>query len=183
MPPDPAPAQPRSPTTLPHVVNTMATMLDPDRIGTGPLAALRRLDPGGPLAEPALLRLLVQCLPDDWWAGAGMRRWALVVHALALAAPNLPRGRGQADRLGHTLFEAGFSDFRLSRLLEAGPDDLLVAVPRTVRFLVAKGRGFDPVQMARFVHGAWAGGPRADEQREALARDYFRAEREAGKAA
>ena len=181
--PDTAPSQEAAPLSLTQVVNAIAAQLDPDRMGTGPMAALRRLDPGGPLVEPALLRLLVQHVPDAWWAGAGIRRWALVIHALALAAPDLHRGRGPADRLGRALFDAGFSELRLGRLLEASPDDLIVVVPRTVRFLVAKGRGFDPVPLARFVLGAWAGGVRADEQREALARDYFRAEREARPAA
>ena len=61
MPPDTAPAQsptPNSPApNLASVVNAIATDLDPDRLGTGPLASLRRLDLGGALAAPALLRL------------------------------------------------------------------------------------------------------------------------------
>lgn len=181
--PDPAPSQEAAPLSLAQVVNALAAQLDPDLMGTGPMAALRRLDPGGPLVEPALLRLLVQRVPDGWWAGAGIHRWALVIHAMALAAPDLHRGRGPADRLGRALFDARFSELRLARLLEAGPDNLVIAVPRTVRFLVAKGRSFDSVPLARFVLGAWAGGSRADEQREELARDYFRAEREARPAA
>lgn len=180
MPPDPVPGQPPK---LYEAVLAIAAELHPDRLGTGPLAMLRRMDTRASLAEPALLRLLWRHVPEAWLAGEGLRRWALVVHAMALAAPDLHRGRGEADRPGRALFEAGFSEFRLARLLDATAADLPVAVPRAVRFLAAKGRAFDAVALARFVHGVWAGGARAEEQREALARDYFRAEREADKAA
>ena len=179
-PPDPVPiVQPK----LHEVVGAIATQMHPDRIGTGPLAVLRRLDPRSGLTEPAMQRLLWGHVPDAWLTGDGMGRWALLVHALALGAPHLHRGSGEADRFGQALFAADYSEGRLTRLLHAGAEDLPVAVPRAVRFLVAKGRRFDPVALARFVHGVAAGGQRAEEQREALARDYFRAERDAGRAA
>ncbi len=164
-------------------VVAISAELHPDRLGTGPLAMLRRLDRRASLTEPALMRLLLRHVPDAWLAGEGLRRWALVVHAMALAAPDLHRGRGEEARLGCALFLAGFSEFRLAQLLDATAADLPVAVPRAVRFLAAKGRAFDAVALARFVHGVWAGGERAEEQREALARDYFGAERKADKAA
>ena len=180
MPPDPAPSN-ASPVErkLHEVVYPLAAQLDPDLIGTGPLATLRRLDPSGSMTEPALQRLLWRHVPEPWLSGEGMRQWSLLIHAMALAAPDLHRGFGANGRLGLALFEAGYSDGRLVRLLEARAADLPVVIPRTVRFLVAKRRGFDPVMLARWIQGIAAGGTRAEDQRTLVARDYYGAERRA----
>lgn len=192
MPPDLAPAEPvpallAAEPKLHEVVLAIAAQLDPDRIGTGPLAALRRLDPdpakGGGLSTPALQRLLWRYVPDAWLTGEAMHQWALIVHAMAVGAPDLHITSGSKGRLGSALFAAGFSEGRLVRFLEATAVDLPVAVPRAVRFLAAKRQGFDCVSLARWVRGIAAGGPRAEGERKAVASDYFRAEREAGKAA
>ncbi len=174
MPPDAAPK-------LTDVVPAIAARLNPDRIGTGPLAMLRRLDPRGRLAVPALHRLLWQHLPDECLAGDGLRSWALLVHAMALAAPDLLRRRD--DGLGGALHAAGYSEGRLIRLLEARAEDLPGVVPRMVRFLVAKGEALDPVALAWFVLGVAAGGAGAERQRELIAGDYYRAERDANRPA
>jgi CRISPR system Cascade subunit CasB len=185
MPPDAAPVGPMpAEPKLHEVIYAIAAQLDPDRLGIGPLAMLRRLDPAGSLAEPALQRLLCQYVPDAWLGSEdGMRRWALLVHAMALAAPDLHRTYGINGRLGLALFEAGYSEGRLVRLLEARAADLPVAIPRAVRFLVAKRQGFDSVMLARWVLGIAAGDGGAERQRTLVARDYFRAERKAGQAA
>ena len=179
------PARPAAEPRLHEVVSAIAAQLDPDRIGTGPLAALRRLDPTkeGGLSTPALQRLLWRHVPEAWLAGRNMNRWPLIVHAMALGAPDLHRVFGAQGRLGLALFAAGFSEGRLVRLLEARAMDLPDAVPRAVRFLVAKRQGFDSVALALWVHGIAAGGPRAEAQRTAVARDYYRAERDDGKTA
>ena len=106
-----------------------------------------------------------------------------MIHAMALAAPDLHLGRGEEARLGRALFAAGFSEFRLSRLLDARAEDLPDVVPRLVRFLVAKGQAFDSVALAHFVLGVAASEKSAEKQREQIARDYYRAERDANKAA
>jgi hypothetical protein len=171
MPPDAAPK-------LADVVSAVVARLDPDRIGTGPLAMLRRLDPAGSLAVPALQRLLWQHVPDKWLEGGGLRRWALLIHAMALAAPDLLRG---GNGLGRALHAAGYSEGRLIRLLEARAEDLPGGVPRMVRFMVAKGEALDPLALAWFVHGVAAGGDAAERQRERIAGDYYRAERDANR--
>lgn len=192
MPPDPAligtmPVLPAAEPKLHEVVLAIAAQLDPDRIGTGPLAALRRLDPdparGGGLSTPALQRLLWRYVPDAWLAGKAMQQWALIVHAMALGAPDMHIVHGSKGRLGAALFAAGFSEGRLVRFLEATAVDLPVAVPRAVRFLAAKRQGFDCVSLARWVRGIAAGGQWAEDERKAVAGDYYRAEREAGKTA
>ena len=180
-PPPATPAAAVSPSPeLAVIVLRIAKQLDPYQIGTGALASLRRLDPDGALAEPALQRILWGFVPETWLGSDdAFRRWALIVHALALAAPNGLDGAGREGSLGAALFAAGFSEGRLTRLLEARPADLPVMVPRAVRFLVAKRRSFDPVALARWVQGVAAGGGRADRQRTDVAREYYRAERQA----
>ena len=93
-----------------QVIGLIAHRLsDRDRFGTGPLAQLRRLDPAGPLSEPALHRLLTN-VPESWLFGDGLRRWTLIVHAMALAAPD---GLKATARLGSALLASGFKEGRL----------------------------------------------------------------------
>lgn len=152
------------------MIGIAIAILGNEDYGTGPLAELRRLDlreaaaPGA----PALYRLLARMDPEDTTVRDNPRGWTLLVHLLALAAPDLHVG---GDRLGSALFAAGWSENRLTRLLEAQPDELFVQLPRMVRFLVAKGEKLSPFDLARLVlrRGAEAG-------RRRIAQDYYRAE-------
>jgi hypothetical protein len=162
---------------LRQVLGAIAATLDPERLGTGPLAMLRRLDPSATPTEPALHLLLAQNVDDAWIDGGGLMTWTLLVHAMALAAVH-DALRFKAG-LGGPLFEAGYKEGRLTRLLEARAEDLAVVVPRAVRFIVAHGGELDPLALAYFVLGIKAGGQRAEEQRTRVARDYYRAERNA----
>ncbi len=151
------------------VVNDLTTRLGQESFGTGPLAELRRMDPKLAFAsEPALHRLLARYVPDDWLRGTGTNRWALLVHLLALAAPDHHRGGAS---LGAALFAAGYSEGRLTRLLEARVEEFATVLPRMVRFLVAKGERLNPFELARLV--IWRG---AEPDRLRIARDYYRAE-------
>lgn len=159
-----------------RIVGAIAARLrNVDAFGTGSLAELRRLDPFGPLSEPALHRLLARHeVPESWLAGSGLRRWALVIHALALAAPDQ---LWPETRLGRSLFEAGLSERRFVVLLEAGSHEMLDVLPRVVRFLVARGRPLNPFAVVDLVMSADApdeGWGAAIRQR--VAQDYFRTE-------
>lgn len=150
-----------------------ARLSNVDAFGTGPMAELRRLDPAGPLSEPTLQRLLAR-LPEQWLAGDGVRRWALLIHAMALAAPdNLRPDR----RLGAALFEAGLKETRFVNLLDATGAELLDVAPRAVRFLVSKGGGLNAYGLADLIFsGASRRESWADAVRQRIASDYFRAE-------
>jgi hypothetical protein len=164
--------------TINAVLGAIAARLKPDIIGTGALAMLRRLDlsANGSLAEPALQRLLANHVPDPWVDRGEVRTWALLIHAMALAAPDRLRfGAG----LGAPLFAADYKEGRLVRLLEARVEALAIVVPRAVRFLVAHNQPLDPVALGYFVLGVAAGGERAETQRTRIARDYYHAERAA----
>jgi CRISPR system Cascade subunit CasB len=163
------------------VALALAARLAQDSFGTGPLATLRRLDPGGSLAEPALHRLLAQEVPDAWLGARGLRDWALLVHLLALGAPDLHRG---GARLGAALHAAGFSESRLARLLQADRTALDVLLPRACRFLLAKGEHLHPPALIQLIRAASATDPAyLDDARTAIARDFYRAERDADRAA
>jgi CRISPR type I-E-associated protein CasB/Cse2 len=144
-----------------------------DAFGTGPLAELRRLDPAGPLSEAALHRLLTR-VPESWLSGEGLRRWALIVHCLALAAPDALK---PTERLGSALFAAGFKEGRLVSVLDATSDELVTALPRAVRFLVARGQSLNPFALADLVLSAGRGdGGWSEGVRQRIAQDYYRAE-------
>lgn len=159
----------------------MAGHIAADRFGTGPRAALRRLalgDPGA-LSEPALQRLLVQVLPDDWSGMQMMRDWALLAHALALAAPGLQSSK---TAFGAALHAAGYAESRLLRLLEADRTALTVRLPRACRFLVAKSQPLCPPELIRLIRDSSKGDAEALERtRTEIARAYYRAERDAAR--
>lgn len=160
----PDPPQPR------QVVLGIAARLAAEHFGTGPLAELRRLDPGKSLAVPGLQRLLAEFVPENW----NQRDWGLIAHLLAFGAPD---GLRTDKRFGAALHAAGYSESRLARLLAATRDDLTVVLPRAVRFLVAHGEGLPVADLAYFVRAATLGGSTLEGARTEIARHFYRAER------
>lgn len=151
-----------------------------ESLNTGQRAELRRLDPRGGLLEPALHYLLARYAPDlPVEDDATMRAWGLLVHVLALAAPDALRG---AEPLGRALQEAGWKEGRLVNLLDADLDGLADHLPRAVRFLVAKGQSLNARDAADLVfsrldEGRFEDGEaQADRVRRRIAADYYRAE-------
>lgn len=151
----------------------IAALLHPDRIGTGALAALRRLDPERPTEEPALVRLLVTVLPEDH--AVRLDDWGLIAHCLAIGAPELHRG---GKPFGEALFDARYSESRLLRLLRAERARLALLLPRACRFLVAKGEKLRPGELARLVLAVRRAARVADAAEPArlgIARAYYSA--------
>jgi CRISPR type I-E-associated protein CasB/Cse2 len=161
--------QPEAPGSQKDIVGALVGRIGNEQFGTGPLAELRRMDPKQTvLGQPALHRLLARYVAEDRLLGDGMRRWSLLIHLLALAAPGQHRG---GDRLGRALFAAGYSEGRLTRLLETPASDFAAILPRMVRFMVAKGECLDPYELADLV--IKGGGER---ERQQIAQQYYRAE-------
>jgi CRISPR type I-E-associated protein CasB/Cse2 len=150
------------------LVRKLIDRLGQESFGTGPLAELRRMDPARPAAAPAALHRLLAYHPDDMLRGSGMDRWTLLTHLFALAAPELHRG---GDPLGETLFRAGYSEGRLTRLLESEDEALPIVLPRLVRFLTAKRERLRPFELAQLV--LWRD---TEQDRWRIARDFYRAE-------
>ena len=173
--PDPAPSST-------DAIHAIGRQLASPHFGTGPLAMLRRLKPAGALSEPSLQRLLARYVVEE--SPEGIRAWALQIHCMAIAAPDGHRGGGS---FGAALFEAGFSEGRLTRLLEARGRDMLVVAPRVVRFLVARGGSLDPLGLWHLLRPTLldrAGdAERAERARTRIATDYYRAEARAERGA
>ncbi len=174
----PEPAAPATPDARPSrrdAAGKIAALLaKSEALGTGPRAELRRLDPRGALAQPALHRLLALYVPDlPVGNDEVMRAWGLVVHALALAAPDNLTG---AEPLGRALHAADWKEGRLVNLLDADLEALADHLPRVVRFLVAKGQRLRARDVADLVFSRLDAENRADRVRRQIASDYYRAE-------
>lgn len=162
---------PPKPVTPDISILRIATRLA-DPMANGTRAALRRMDPAA-LGTPALQRLLAEAVPQ---AGGGSdATWALLVHCMALAAPDR---HIRGARLGQELAKATFTEARLVRLLSPNAD-LTDILPRTVRFLVARGGALNGRDLWELIRPAMRAEPdevALDRARTRIARDYYRAD-------
>ena len=166
MPPDP-------PRPDREIAGLIAAQLAEEHFGTGTLAELRRLDPARSPTSPAMLRLLIRHVPTDH--PGTLQVWTLFIHCIATVTPQA----GDRRPLGRALFEAGFTEGRFSRLLATRGEGMADAMPRTMRFLRAKGVAFAPADLWAFLHATMTPAPdaqRADAARTRLARAYYQAE-------
>ena len=158
----------------------------------GDLAELRRMDPDTPDAA-AFWRLMAQ--QDLLGSPAIERKWALVLHGLALmtrtAGNDLASRSAHAPKtpIGEVLFygddrgrTSGFySHTRLNRLLVARGPMLRALLVRMFRMLGAKGCIFDWYPMARLILNEGHNEERADYVRRDIARRYYWAENRASR--
>ena len=143
-----------------------------DPMANGTRAALRRMDPVA-LGTPALQRLLAEAVPQS--SEGSDAAWALLTHCLALAAPDR---HIKGAPLGQELAKAGFTEARLVRLLSPNAD-LTDILPRTVRFLVARGGALNGSDLWELIRPALRAEPNEvalDRARTRIARDYYRAD-------
>ncbi|MBR9812499.1 hypothetical protein GYB61_01425 [bacterium] len=156
-------------------VGRLANWMQRDTTPIGDLATLRRMDPADPVpAYPVLLRQLGDAgldLPGD----EGLRRWALIVHCLALA-----RGRHQPKKsFGGAMYEIGMTDLRMNSLLRADFDQLTDLLPRIARRLDSQAAVADWAQAAWYVLGMGLRGGRSDSATKArsnIARGFVMAQ-------
>ena len=158
----------------------------------GDLAELRRMGPDTPDAA-AFWRLTAQ--QDLLGSPAVERKWALVLHGLALmtrTAGNDAMSRSAHDwhtPIGVALFygddrsraTAFYSQSRLNRLLTARGPMLRTLLARMFRMLGAKGCAFDWSRMARLILNDGYNEERADYVRRDIARRYYWAENRASR--
>jgi CRISPR system Cascade subunit CasB len=163
--------EPQGTWTNASLVNVVAGLIRSSPVLTqGDLAALRRMDPRRPAA--AFFKIEGLALDSHLPGEASRRtdaetRWAAIVLGLAhLGDLHVPE-----QRLGHALLEAGFSELRFARLLQADCEQLVDELPLLARFLTAKGIPADWSVAARLILSA--GRSDEDNMRRHLARDYY----------
>jgi CRISPR system Cascade subunit CasB len=132
----------------------------------GTLAALRRAKPADPPA--AFYRITVDLLDDDLPEAGPHRkaqedRWVVVVAAMASAVGFMAK-----VPLGKALADAGVTEMRVTRLLEARDSQLADLVRNVVHQLVQKAQAFDPSDLANLVLSD------SDEPRRSIARSFYR---------
>lgn len=110
---------------------------------TGERAALKRMDPDRPSpgAYAAAVRLLLNAGADaEVKNDARLERWVRLLHAMALMSGpgHVPHGWREENAAGRVMFDSGYSDDRLRRLLEARGKTFDELLSRMARFLAAK---------------------------------------------
>ncbi|MFD1625181.1 type I-E CRISPR-associated protein Cse2/CasB [Azospirillum griseum] len=157
-------------TLVREAVNALAATLTKDRLGTGPMAQLRRMDPLG-VPSPVFWTLLADRFGTDPLPEHQERAWAIIIQAMAVMAPDAHRiGRPP----GRVLAEQGYPEGRFLRLLRAEGEGLAVEVRTLARWSAAKALAFDWADLALFVLARSGRDPDwAERQAIQLARPYF----------
>ncbi|MDF1586564.1 type I-E CRISPR-associated protein Cse2/CasB [Marinimicrococcus flavescens] len=154
------------------LIAAAARRLARDDYPGGSLAELRRLRPAAPDGA-AFWRLVAQLAPGLFDEERGQRVLAAVLRGMACAHPfHLPAGGRRS--LGTAMAEADVAEARLLRLLRLDEAALPEELRRLARLMAAKGDAgrFD------WADAAWllltADGPRGEDARRRVARDYYR---------
>ena len=141
----------------------------------GALAELRRMDPNKPDAA-TYWRLMAKA--DRLGCPSAETKWALVLHGMALMAPNID----SATPVGEALFDGGdnqrkqayYSDVRFKRLLNARGEMLRSLLSEMFRMMSATGQAFDWYEMASFIVND--NEDSLEAARLKVARDYYATE-------
>ncbi len=131
--------------TLQQLMGKLAGIISSDRFPTGERAALRRMVPGHPLPL-SFYRFAFRHLPQGW--EYAIDDWTTLVAGIALMSPNAYTPR---VGFGAALAEAGYSEFRLERLLSAKYETRQTLFLRAIRLLSAKSKPFNWTEGARFL--------------------------------
>lgn len=160
-------------TSPSQAVGRAAGMLHPEEgsLPSGDRAALRRIDLDAPVT-PTLWKVLFALDQDDApdWISENRweRRWAALLMGMAHCA-----GLHDYDvPLGQALAEAGWSETRFVRLLEADDETLMVLLRRVAQYLASKQQpaNWDDMRGLLF----YQSGDTAEDIRLSIARSYYR---------
>lgn len=174
--PDAVAEQVDASTDLTATVHEIAGYLSRDPyaggISTGDLAELRRIDPEEPFT-PALWKILLEYHPNhEALDEEDERRWALLLMAMG----NCAGLHNRSVSFGAALAEAGWSELRFVRLMDATGDSLVKHLRRLSQYLASKDQPADWSDAAwlLFVQRDDEGKrEKANEIRQNIARDYY----------
>ncbi len=156
-------------TSVRSVIGKIAYAME-HYLSNGDLAQLRRTSAANPYT-PALWKVLLTHVPPSWTAGPKQdekeRFWATLLQGMAMTAglhdPHTP--------LGRALVQAGWSELRFVRLMQARGDGLVKEVRRLASFLASKSQMADWSDVAQLLlnqEGEWA-----EHHRRRIARKYY----------
>jgi CRISPR system Cascade subunit CasB len=156
-------------------VGTIAGLLAGDGfLSSGERATLRRVDPECPVT-PALWRVLGQThqLAPDGLTEEQKRRWERRWGLLILGMAHVPGLHRYEVPLGAALAQAGWSEMRFVRLMEADAKALPVLIRRMAQYLASKEQpaNWDDVRQLLFSVDRDYG----EDVRLRIARSYYRA--------
>ena len=160
--------------------NTIESIESPE-FTTGESASLRRMDPASPNSSAFWKLMSQRGMPEQ----AGVEKWALIMHGIALMAHGAGNGRAHRPRtpVGRTLYlgsaqqpvDRGFySEDRLATLLTARGPALRRLLARLFRILANEGCSFNWREMAWFILNEGYNEEDAEKSRIEIARGYYR---------
>ncbi len=165
------------------IENTIESIESPE-ITTGESASLRRIDLVNPDSSAFWKLMSQRGMPQR----AGVEKWALIMHGIALMAHGVGNGIAHRPRMpvGRTLYLGGeqqpgergfYSEDRLATLLSARGPTLRRLLARLFRLLANEGCAFNWREMAWFILNEGYNEEEAEQSRIRIAREYYRAER------
>jgi len=155
-----------------EVVSGIAGLIGQPAFPRGDLAALRRMKPDAPSA-PAFWRILTAKVPQPYRHGEDAeRRWALIIHGMALMAPI---HMASDPSIGRALSAIRLTELRLAKLLNARSIQFRAQVSRLARHLAAKGQPIDWRPLGQLILTESRDEGKAENIRMTIARDYFSA--------
>lgn len=166
---------PERPTNLEReVIERLIAYFGRSTLTRSDTAPLRRMDPEHPY-EPAFILLVLEAgVPETWTESLkGARSWALIVHAMALMAPNHHSG---AASFGLALHEAEVSELRVARLLAAREVQFRKQILRLARRLAQAGQPVNWFALAGLITAEALDRNQLDDLRLRVARDYYKAQ-------
>lgn len=154
-------------TRLNRAVGHVASRMASGALSTGDLAELRRISLDAPVT-PTLWRLLYDLGEAEQSGPTAERRWATLFMGMAYCA-----GLHDYDMpLGRALAEAGWSEVRLTRLLEEQHERRLATrIRRMAQYLANKKQKANWADVARLLF--FQSGEYADTVRLGIARAYY----------
>lgn len=160
--------QPQEQGGLPARIARLSRMIGAEHYPTGDRAALKRYSPGAaiPLAFYRLwLKHMDEELPNN------ISAWATFAFGLAI----MGKEAHQPGRpLGQVLAEAGYSEARLEQILASDDEVRIKLFTSMVRFLAAKGEGFNWTDAARFL--LTSDEDKREDIHRRIASDFYRAQ-------
>ena len=158
-------------STIHSVVGKIAYAME-NHLSNRDLAQLRRASPAEPYT-PALWKVLLTYVPPSWTGGSKQdekeRLWAHLLQGMAMTAGL----HSQGTPLGWALAQAGWSELRFVRLMQARGDGLAKEIRRLASFLSSKSQTADWLDIAQLLFNQE--GERAERHRRHIARNYYQA--------